>query len=545
MDALMDIPEQPADAPERRGAWRLAAAALIVGAAVLRLFYLAHDCPLDLAPDEAHYWDWSRHLDWSYYSKGPLVALLIRASCELFGGWSRALTGTDMLAVRLPAVVCGALLLASVYALTVQVYQRERWALAVVAIALTVPLIAAGSSLMTIDAPFICAWGWALVFGHRALFRGSAWAWPAAGLCVAAGVLAKHTMVLWVPCLALLLVTTPALRPMLWSGRFWLLTGIGALGGLPILVWNVQNDWVTLRHTRGHAGLDDAPSWLGPLNYLGTQMLVLLGFWFIAWARAAWAHRPGREGRPEVRYLWWMSVPVIVFFLLFSVRNGGGEPNWPVAGYLSGMVLTVGWLAREMESAGPVYRRLTATGIGLTCAVGLLLTVAVHESAWFKPALRLVAGDPTPENPLPLRRLDPTCRLRGWHVLAAEVDRLRAALRATGEDPVLACGWWSLPGELAFYCAGRPPVYSLGTVVGDRHSQYDLWHPNPLGDPGPFLGKTFLVIGADPEKLRPGFDAVEPIRMVTYEEDGQVIAAWGVTIARGYRGFPAPAGTKF
>jgi hypothetical protein len=31
-------------------------------------------CPFDLAPDEAHYWDWSRHLDWSYYSKGPLVA---------------------------------------------------------------------------------------------------------------------------------------------------------------------------------------------------------------------------------------------------------------------------------------------------------------------------------------------------------------------------------------------------------------------------------------------------------------------------------------
>src|SRR5271157_3187908 len=104
------------------------AALLILGAALGHVLYLVNNPPLDLAPDEAHYWDWSRHLDWSYYSKGPLVALLIRASCELFGSWSRALTGTEALAVRLPAVVCGMLLLTSVYALTVQVYRRERWA---------------------------------------------------------------------------------------------------------------------------------------------------------------------------------------------------------------------------------------------------------------------------------------------------------------------------------------------------------------------------------------------------------------------------------
>src|ERR1700756_4792085 len=88
-------------------AWacRLLAALLILGAAALHLSYLAHHCPLDLAPDEAHYWDWSRHLDWSYYSKGPLVAYLIRLGCVVAGTWSQTVTGSEMLAVRLPAVV--------------------------------------------------------------------------------------------------------------------------------------------------------------------------------------------------------------------------------------------------------------------------------------------------------------------------------------------------------------------------------------------------------------------------------------------------------
>src|SRR6266436_4065318 len=97
--------------------WRIAALLLVLTSAGLHLGYLAYQCPLNLAPDEAHYWDWSRHLDWSYYSKGPLVAYLIRAGCMLAGTWSRHLTATDMLAVRLPAVVCGSLLLISLYIL--------------------------------------------------------------------------------------------------------------------------------------------------------------------------------------------------------------------------------------------------------------------------------------------------------------------------------------------------------------------------------------------------------------------------------------------
>src|SRR5438045_8185713 len=106
--------------PRLNWCWRIAAGLLIVASAGFHLYYLANQCPLDLAPDEAHYWDWSRHLDWSYYSKGPLVAYLIRGGCELFG--------PTALGVRLPAVVCGALLLASVYVLTVQVFGRERLA---------------------------------------------------------------------------------------------------------------------------------------------------------------------------------------------------------------------------------------------------------------------------------------------------------------------------------------------------------------------------------------------------------------------------------
>ncbi|MCW5559716.1 MAG: hypothetical protein KIT22_18015, partial [Verrucomicrobiae bacterium] len=37
--------------------------------------------PLDLAGDEAYYWEWGRHLDWGYFSKPPGI------------GWLMALAG--------------------------------------------------------------------------------------------------------------------------------------------------------------------------------------------------------------------------------------------------------------------------------------------------------------------------------------------------------------------------------------------------------------------------------------------------------------------
>src|SRR5262245_49033995 len=189
---------------------RLLATILILGSAVLRILYLACDCPLDLSSDEAHYWDWSRRLDWSYYSKGPLVAWLIRLSCELLGPWSVQHTGSLTFAVRFPAVVCGALLLWALYQLTVETTGRHGLALAVVAAGSTMPVLHAGASLMTIDAPYTACWAWALVFAWRAVTAGEPgasatggrpWAWPLAGLLVGLGILAKYTMVLFLPSL--------------------------------------------------------------------------------------------------------------------------------------------------------------------------------------------------------------------------------------------------------------------------------------------------------------------------------------------------------
>src|SRR3989440_6220797 len=49
---------------------------------VIRLSMLA---TTDLEFDEAHYWMWSERLAPAYFSKGPAIAFVIRASTAVFG----------------------------------------------------------------------------------------------------------------------------------------------------------------------------------------------------------------------------------------------------------------------------------------------------------------------------------------------------------------------------------------------------------------------------------------------------------------------------
>ena len=272
-----------ADRPRNQVAMANSRGIADLGFRALHVRYLAHDCPLDLAPDEAHYWQWSRHLDASYYSKGPLTAYLIRGSCELFG--------ESVFAVRLPAVVCGTFLLIGLYVLTARCFGNERLALLVAGITVTMPALAMCRTLMTIDAPFTCLWTWALVVGHHAFFRRSPWAWPALGIVIGLGILAKYTMALWIPSAMLFLVISPEHRPLLRRPGIWIAWILAGLCCLPILWWNFHNDWVTFRHVGSQTGMSiEAKSmirWLGPIQLIAEQCALLLGVGFALWVGAA------------------------------------------------------------------------------------------------------------------------------------------------------------------------------------------------------------------------------------------------------------------
>ena len=135
-------------------------AALLLLLPLLRLL-VAEAGGFDLHFDEAQYWEWSQRLDWSYATKGPLVAWLIAASTALFGHgeWQ----------VRLFAWLAYDLFLLLLFGFARQFWRSRRAGWWAVALGLTTPLYFPLGQVMTTDVFLFVCWTWALWAVWRAL----------------------------------------------------------------------------------------------------------------------------------------------------------------------------------------------------------------------------------------------------------------------------------------------------------------------------------------------------------------------------------------
>ncbi len=179
------------------------------------------------------------------------------------------------------------------------------------------------------------------------------------------------------------------------------------------------------------------------------------------------------------------------------------------------------------------------TAVVVNILLGLVVAAMLHYPQSFRPLLARLVPPPSPSQPLPIRRLDFTARLAGWKALARTLDQHRPRLAEQGIEPVLCGTYWNQPGIIRFYCSGHPETYTIGIPNGsDRHSQYDLWRPNPVSDPGYFRGRTFLIVGDISPHIVAAFDRLEPPQELVYCENGVPLQRWTIWMAHGFRGFP-------
>lgn len=546
---------------DRTWAFFAAAAALLLAGAALHVWFLLDNCPFDLSGDEAHYWEWSRRLDWSYYSKGPLVAWIIAAGRLALAEWSERLLGNEALAVRGPAILISIVTGLGLFTLARMAARSAGIALGVVALTFTIPIFAVGAVLMTIDAPLSCCYVWTLAACLHGLRTARLWPWLAAGLLIALGLLAKYNMVFAFPAVGLAILSEPTYRRHVARPGPYLALLIGLAGLVPIVFWNAQHDWVSLRHVAGQAGVSKGPSFdlLGPVNWFAGQAAVIGPVWFIAmlaavrhFARRASAHCEHEHADPRpadpaaMRLLVYATLVPWGVFLAFSFITKV-QPNWPVLGVLPATILLAGWLRERWNSAIPQARRLARLVTLGGGVLGLGVVIGMHFSAALIPLFAWFAPPPSAFDLTPVARLDPASRLRGWATLGQAVGRAVAAERDAGHDPFIVADDYQLASQIAFYTPGEPSVYCLQAVLGDRQSQYDLW-PNPIRNPDRFIGRPCIYVGARKPELfgtaggqyhPPALRNPRLVENVEYRLSGHTIQLWTIYAVESFDGLPA------
>jgi undecaprenyl-diphosphatase len=461
---------------------------------VLHFIYLNYNCPLDLSGDEAHYWDWSRQLDWSYYSKGPLVAYVIRLGCLLWGD--------NELGVRFPALVLAVLTCLCTYWLTCRVYGSERTGLGAVLLCHIVPMFVAGSLLMTIDPPYYFFWALATCLIHCAAVGEKRWAWLAAGVAIGLSFLAKYAALIWLISLLIFLIVARDQRKWLRTIWPWMTISVALIFTLPVVIWNAQHDWVTFGHvsrttTENQSGFDPiailgnlllmAGSQIGILNPVVAGLMI--GGIILVYKRSK-ALEPHSSELSGHRFLLSFSLPfwgLVAGVTLFKEI----EPNWPAAAYFTLVPLST-WFVKQ---TWPASRAWLISAV----VIGIVLMPILHYSSWLYPHI-----------PFKPRQWDPATRLMGWQDIGQEVSLV--IRQSDLHQPFILCDKYQLAGLMAFYVQGQPKTYCIGSYWSDpkrrdRLSQYDMWPDRSLEQTS-LLGRDAVYVGQEAPELEQVFDRV-------------------------------------
>lgn len=535
---------------------------LALGVLVLRVVYLRWFCPYDLVEDEAHYWLWAQYPGWSYYSKGPGVAWTIWLSTSIFGDseW----------AVRLPAAIASSIAVLAVGALARDLAasalahagagdRAERATPRAIGLAsagcfLLAPALQMVGVLMTIDGPYVACWAVAAWAFNRAAAHASRWCWLVLGLAIALGFLYKYTMLLLIPGLvvyALLrrrdvanpLRLGPGWKPFALAGLL-----LAMLGLTPVLIWNAQHDWSTVRHLLGHLGLaggdmptarsaDDAGSW-SPfwLPTFVLQQIGMIGPAFVLALFASWRILRSPDQRSDPRrsgflFLLCCAAPLLLFYVIVSLI-AEPEGNWPMAAHVTLLPLAAWWamdmlaVRRARRAEGRPFPRGSRGLWHAAIVYGVLAAPVLHRAdlgawtlntlndrRWFRDAFAAVLNR-EPQDVV-------IGRLMGARRMAAHVDRLLAELPAHPR-PFIITQHYGRASQFAFYLprartgvgGPAPDIFCAMAQTGGRKSQFDMWPFTSLDRPD-LAGRTALVISNDKPYVldfwRSRFASLEPI----------------------------------
>jgi 4-amino-4-deoxy-L-arabinose transferase-like glycosyltransferase len=434
----------------------------LIGLFLLRCLILILE-PVALSGDESYYWDWSRQLDWCYYSKPPMVAWLIALSTWLFGDYTAA--------VRLPTVILGSVCLGYFHATATAFFGSRAAALGLLLL-LATPNNVLANLIMTIDPPLYCFWMMSLYYLQQALFRQKPLAWIWAGLATAASLLSKQVAIA-IPLMLLVFLLMDRKRRALIRREFLIYLFPLLLAALPILLWNATHDWVMFTHSKTHFTSQVANSALSSLNYAGElilfQFLLISPLICLPILGLSFSYfKCFNRLTAEQQFLFLMG-PVLLFGILLLSLIQKVQGNWPMPFYFSGLILLCGaW--QQKGYAKKILNYAIKTGfvmVGVTYLLPLIL-----------PLLGLVNT-----------RLDPIKRFNYWPGIVATIDTVRkTVLPETENSFVVALGHRNLASQMAFYLMDHPKVFRY-EIGGEVKSQYEVW-------PGPedFQGKNALVV---------------------------------------------------
>jgi 4-amino-4-deoxy-L-arabinose transferase-like glycosyltransferase len=513
---------------DRARTWRLTL--ILVGVLTILRIVALFATPLELYPDEAQYWLWSRHLDFGYFSKPPVIAWLIWATTRIGGD------GEAWLRIGSPLINAATALVISRIATRLygkpvgdaephEANSNGQWVgLAAAAIFILMPGIQLSSVLITTDTPllfFLALMIWACVALPAASPRARIWVAAGMGAALGMAFLSKYAAIYALASLGAHLILSREARrawtPAMAVAFFVTLFAVFA----PNMIWNYQHHFSTLEHTAANANWK-AGKLFNPgelIQFVGSQFGVFgpVPFGVLGGGAILLAVRKRLEAA-DILLLCFALPPLVTVAAQAFVSRANA--NWAGAAYVAGSVLTAAWLLRWEA------RRWLIGGLTLQAVLAaLFLTWVIH-----------------PRTAEAMGVANSFKRARGWdQTVQAIIERsreeqaLHGGLTAVAVDDRFLYNVAAYYGRDYFGAPGAPPLKMWVHEIAARN-QAEAEAPLNTA-----LGRRALIASLDGTyrpKIQQDFKTTSDLQIVSVRLDRKRSRKTELFIAEGFQPVP-------
>lgn len=474
---------------------------------------------LELGNDEVYYWTYALYSDWSHFDHPPMVGWVI----QLF---SLNLLFYSEFFIRLASVVFMTADTYIIYRIAKDLKGAQAGLYAALLYTASIYAFVITGVFILPDTPLMLFWLLAVWMAIK-YFRNAEALRQAQrplfllffGLFAGLAMLSKYSGIfLWVGMGLYILIFN---RKQLKNPYLYLALLISAICCIPILYWNIQNNFVSFSFHGDRVGLFGKPNFgtfgteiLGEFFYNNPVNFVLTVIAVVAVFKGEFIVE-----KPVSRLLLCIALPLIGLFWFFSFTRPV-LPHWNAPAYCLIILLIASWLADKNTAKNGVFIMPKSILVAL-CVLLLTLVLGVAE---IKTGFIPLDKHTEPEM---LGRDDFTLDMYSWRQLEEKFAVLREAKIAEGamheEDGIVADEWFPL-ANLDYYVARPLGLRVMGLGWPQWLHKY-LWINEERG--GFHLGESYWFLTdsrylKDPKTLyRWYFSEIEMVGTIEIERSGK------------------------
>ncbi|MCX7124876.1 MAG: glycosyltransferase family 39 protein, partial [Gammaproteobacteria bacterium] len=387
-------------------------------------------------PDTYYYWEWSRHLDWSYYDGPPMISYALKAITAVFGTSETSLLLLGLLTILITSYF--------LYKAARLLFSDDKVAFFSVIIWLsTADVLRHFFLLVTYDTTLILFWALTFYSFLKLIDTKKIRYYYLTGISIGLMLLSKYTGILLCFSLLISCLVYPRYRFVLQNKHFYLSLLIALLLFSPVLLWNYHHHWISFSYQL-NKGLSDTSNHLAGIRLYLKQTLINFNVFFLILLFILL--RYGKHIFKSDR-LGLISIPTVFiwgFFFLVSFKNVPTHgDSWNAECFFTGALLLAFYISRL--SLKPLF-------LAVIFGISLLATLTYLIACRFPDI-----------NPL-----------LGWSQAVATKNMLQKIPEKIYKNRVIYHdGQYWLSSFMGYFLLGHPPIYSTNLLNGN---QYYFWN---------------------------------------------------------------------